>query len=328
VSVLFPFALALLLFLAPPWAAAESIKVGLVKTTSSGHLFIAQERGYFANEDLAVEFVYFEAAQPIAIATVTHDLDFGVSALTAGFYSLAGQGKLRIIAGQSRDEPTYQNLAYLASPHAEDLKSLTDLPGHTIAITQVGSPAQYSLGLLADKYGFDVKSLRLLPLQSFPNIFSAMAGGQVDAGMVAAAPALMAVERGTARLMGWVGDETPWQIGAVFAAVRTTDEKRDLILRFLRAYRMGAQDYHAAFSGIDERRRDGRTATEILDILAKYTGQPVEQLRQGISYVDAEGRLDIKDILHQIAWYKSQNLLKGPIDGEELIDRRYVVPLP
>jgi hypothetical protein len=35
----------------------------------------------------------------------------------------------------------------------------------------------------------------------------------------------------------------------------------------------------------------------------------------------------VKDVLHQIAWFKEQNLVKGPVDGAEAIDTRYVVPL-
>ena len=39
-------------------------------------------------------------------------------------------------------------------------------------------------------------------------------------------------------------------------------------------------------------------------------------------------RLDIADVQHQIAWYKSQGLMKSTIAADALIDRRYVIPLP
>jgi hypothetical protein len=35
----------------------------------------------------------------------------------------------------------------------------------------------------------------------------------------------------------------------------------------------------------------------------------------------------LDDIRHQIAWYKAQNVIKGDIDENSLIDRRYVIPL-
>ena len=317
-----------LLFAAAP-GAAEPAKVGIVKTSASGHVFIALEKGYFADEGLDVALVPFEAAQPVAVAVVTGNLDIGVSALTAALYALAGQGALKLVAGQSRDLPTYQNINYLASNRAYEtgLRAPRDLTGHTVALTQIGGPSHYALGMLAEKYHFDLKSVRLFPLQSFPNIASALAGNQVDAGMLAATPGLAAVNGGEAKLIGWVGEETPWQIGGVFVATATADNRRDFVERFLRAYVRGARDYHAAFSGPDEKRADGRTAGAMREIIAKYTGQPPDALRDGISYVDPDARLDVADILRQIAWYKSQNMLKLDGTGEDIIDKRYARPL-
>ena len=36
---------------------------------------------------------------------------------------------------------------------------------------------------------------------------------------------------------------------------------------------------------------------------------------------------DVKDIFHQIAWYQSQGMLKGEFGIEQVIDRRYLLPL-
>jgi NitT/TauT family transport system substrate-binding protein len=321
--------IALLLLLAGLPAAAEEIKVGIVKTSSSGHVFIAVEKGYFAAEGFEVQLIPFEAAQPVAVAVLTGNLAFGVSALTAGFYTLAGQGELRLIAGQSRDIPTYQNICYLASNRAYDagLKAPRDLAGHSLAITQIGAPGQYALGRLAEKYGFDVKSIRVLPLQSFPNIVSALAGNLVDAGMLAGTPGIAAVEKGEAQLIGWVGDETPWQIGGVFVTTSTANNRPDFVERFLRAYVKGARDYYAAFSAPDGSRRDGPTAPEMLEIIAKYTGVPAAKIRRAVGFVDPEARFDEADILRQIVWYKSQNMLKDGVNGDAFIDHRYVKPL-
>jgi hypothetical protein len=31
-------------------------------------------------------------------------------------------------------------------------------------------------------------------------------------------------------------------------------------------------------------------------------------------------------VLHQIAWYKSQGMVKGEVDGAAIMDPRYVLP--
>jgi NitT/TauT family transport system substrate-binding protein len=321
IGVLVPFGLS---------ARAETVKLGIVKTASTAGVFIAIEKGYFAAEGLSAELYYFDASEPIAVAVVSGAIDFGVTGLTGGMYSLAGQGALRIIAGQHHEAPGFHSQAYLASNHAYEagLKAPKDIAGHSFAITQIGSTTHYALGLLAEKYAFDLKAMRLQPLATISNMISATSGGQVDAMIATGTAALVPVRKGDAKLLGWVGDETPWQLGAVFTATATANNKRDTVERFIRAWRKSTEAYHDAFTGAGEVRQDGPTAPEILAIIAKYTGQPPEQVNETISYYDREGALDVKDVLHQIAWYKSQNLLKGPIDGDALIDKRYAIALP
>jgi NitT/TauT family transport system substrate-binding protein len=323
-------AFALLLGFALPSHAADAVKIGGVKVASGAPAFIAVEKGYFAAENIAPELIFFDASQPIAVAVVSGAIDFGISGTTGGLFSLAGQGVLKIIAGQDHEAPGFQGQAYLASNHAfaQGLTSFKDVPGHAFAITQYGSTTHYALGLLADKYGFDLKSVRLIPLTSIQNMISAVTGGQVDFMIATATAAMVPVRRGDAHLMGWVGDETPWQIGIVSTSTKTADGKRDLVERFLRAYRRGTRDCHEAFADAAGKRADGPTADAIRAIISKYTGESGDQLKATVSYVDADARLDVKDVLHQIAWYRAQNLLKGEVDGEKVIDARYVVPLP
>jgi hypothetical protein len=35
----------------------------------------------------------------------------------------------------------------------------------------------------------------------------------------------------------------------------------------------------------------------------------------------------VKDVLHQIEWFKSQRMIPANTDGNSIIDKRYVVPL-
>ena len=313
-----------------PARAAETVKLGMVKGTVSGPVYIAQDKGYFAAEGLTVELVYFDAAQPIAVATASGDIDFGAVGLTGGLYSLGGQGALRIIAGLFRETPKFPLIAYLASNNATaaGLKSLKDLSGRSVGVTQIGSALHYALGLATEKYAIDLKSVRVLPLQSNPNIASAIVGGRIDAALLNAYFSLPIVEKGEAKLLGWVGDETPWQMGAIFAATKTADERGDTVKRFLAGFRKGAHEYHDAFTGADGSRKDGPTAPEVAALIAKHLVQPTEQVEASITYVDPDLTLDVRDILHQIAWYKSEGMVKGPVDGDRLIDKRYVVSLP
>jgi NitT/TauT family transport system substrate-binding protein len=320
---------AALLALAPSARAADAIKIGVLKLASSGPVFIAAEEGYFAAEGVAPSLVYFDAAQPVAVAAVSGGIDVGVTGLTAGFYNLAGKGELRIIGAQSREEPGYHLIAYLVSDRAFDggLTSLKDLPGHSVAVTQIGSTFHYSLGLLAEKLGFPLDRVRIVPLQSMSGEASALAGNQVDAGLLPATVADPLVEKGSAHLLGWVGDETPWQLGAVFAARQTIAARRPAIAAFLKAYRHGVRDFYDAFltKGPDGHVKLGPNAPAMLAILAKYTGQRPDQLKDAIPYVDPQGRLLVRDIYHQVAWYQSQGLVAKGVDVSSILDYSLII---
>ena len=86
-----------------PAAAQEKVAVGVLRFVSSGPLFVAVEKGYFKQEGLDLDLKFFDAAQPIAVAVVTGDTDFGLTAFTAGLFNLAGKGALKVVAAQAKE---------------------------------------------------------------------------------------------------------------------------------------------------------------------------------------------------------------------------------
>lgn len=311
-------------------AQTETVRIGVSRLASCAPLAIAIAKGYFAAEKLDPQLSYFDAQQPIAVGVTSGDLDFGMAAETAALYSLSAEGKLRIIAGGEFEAPTFHYLGILASnqAYAAGLTKPKDIAGHTFALTQRGTGLEYSLGELAEKYGFDVKSVRLMPLQGNAMIASALAGGRADAAIFSSTGALPLVEKGDAKLIGWVGDENGFdQAYLFFTQAAIADGKRDIVERVLRAYKKGSRDYHDAFTDAAGKRADQPTAPEMLDIIAKYLNQPVERVKLGLPYFDPEARVMVKSVQHQIDWYRSQGLLKGDVSAAQIIDKRYAVEM-
>src|SRR6201993_2061388 len=220
-------------------------KVGVLRLQSSAPLFIAEDKGYFRDAGLDVELKFFDAAQPIAVATTSGDVEFGITAFTAGLYNLAGKGTLKVIGGMSRETAGYPLIGYFASnnAYAAGLKTPKDLAGKRIAGTQVGSSFHYSLGVLADKYGFKLADVKIVPLQSLSNAAAALKGETVDAALLPISTARKLMDDGGAKFLGWVGDETPWQLGAVFASPKTLANKM-LVTRFLDVLERADREYH------------------------------------------------------------------------------------
>jgi NitT/TauT family transport system substrate-binding protein len=316
--------LALLALLALPIDVhAEDVKIGLLKTTASGPVFIAEAKGYFAAEGITANLVYFESGQPISVAVASGDIDFGSVGFTGGFYALASQGVLRIVSGGVSEISGRHNQAFVASNKAWDagFRSLKDMPGHSFALTQIGSPIHYALGLVAQKYGFDLATVRLMPLQSIPATAAAITGGQADATGLTGSLGTTMLSRGDAKLLAYVGDEVPFQLSSIFVSTKTADQRGDMVRHVLNALRKGARDYHDALNGD----KPTPQTPEMLGILAKATGQTPEAAARGLPYMDREGRLNIADVMRQYEWYRQQGMVKGPPQADAMIDRRYVV---
>ncbi|MBC7800306.1 MAG: ABC transporter substrate-binding protein [Gemmatimonadaceae bacterium] len=330
------FVLCVAILATGPARAAEAIRIGLLQTLSPAPLYIAMERGYFRDEGLDATFSFFQAAQPIAAAAVSGDIDVGITALTGGFFSLAGRGTLKVIGGGLHEQKGYEGTAILASRRAYDagLTSMAKLGGHSLGITQFGSSFHYMAGRIAEHEGFDLKTVTLRPLQQIGNMVAAVRTGQVDATMAIASMAKPLEASGEARIIGWAGDTVPYQITAVFAPSRMLLGRPDSLHRFARAYRRGVADYRDAFLRLDAAGkpvRDERSAA-VIPLLQKYvyTGDPdgPRKISEGVGYYDKDARLDVADVGAQLRWFTEQGLVKQQIDPADVIDTRFIGALP
>src|SRR5437588_6733432 len=322
-------ALIAMIALPDPTAAqtAQKAKVGVLRLSSSAPVFSAQDKGYFREAGLEVELKFFDAAQPIAVAVTSGDVDFGVTAFTAGLYNLAGKGTLKVIGGMSREKAGYPLIGYFASnnAYAAGLKTPKDLAGKRVAVTQVGYSFHYSLGLLADKYGFKPADLKVLPLQSLSNAAAALKGETVDAALLPASTARALMDSGGAKFLGWVGDETPWQLGAVFASPKTVTNGA-LVTKLLAALVRADREYHdVILVSVKDGKADINDKTKpLLEIIAKYSNLPVEQVVGNCAYIDHDAKLDVKNLGNQIEWLREQGLVDKGFAADAIIAKEYV----
>jgi NitT/TauT family transport system substrate-binding protein len=149
----------------------------------------------------------------------------------------------------------------------------------------------------------------------------------VDAALLPVSTARKLMDDGGAKLLGWVGDETPWQLGAVFASTRTLADK-PLVTRLLAALARADREYH---DGILAAISDGKVPLNqktrpLLEIIAKYTNLPVEQVIGNCAYIDPDGKLDVGNVANQIAWLQQQGFVDKGVTADEIIAKEYVKP--
>ena len=206
------------------------------------------------------------------------------------------------------------------------MNALKDLANHSVAINTVGSSFHYSLALIAEKYGFDIKTVAIKPLQTNSAEAAALAGRTVDAAIIPNVYGLGPVNRRQA--MVWPGSATkrrgrsasPWSRPRPPTRVRT-------MCRISCAPIATAQSFTTMPSPEPTALKNGPDTEAVMAIVAKTIGQKAEDVMQAIAYADPEERLDVKDILHQIDWFRAQGMIRGDFDADAIIDKRYVIPL-
>jgi NitT/TauT family transport system substrate-binding protein len=322
--------LGLLAAFARPAASAETIRFGVSQFANDSPVAIALAKGYFKAEGLQPKLTIFHAQAPIAVAVGSGSLDFGDAAQTAALYNLAHAGRARIIASGAAEAPGFHTLALVVSnkAYAEGLKSPRDLPGHSFALTQMGTGLQYALGLVAAHEGFDPNTVTLRPLQSNPNIASALAGGQADAAAFDMTNAMPLIAKHEVHVIGYVGDLAGLNPAfLVFASIDMIEHHPATVKRFLAAYRKATRDYHDAFTDPHGKREDEPTAAATVAMIADWVHQSPERVKLGLPYIDREGRVDMRAVQDQIDWYHSIGAIKPKVRASEIVDKRFAIEI-
>lgn len=307
--------------------ALEPVTLSLLPYASSGAVFIAHANGWFREEGLDVTLKKFNTAGPATVAVVSGDTDMGITGLTAAFYNMAGKGTLKMIAGQSREEPGFPGNCFMVTNKAwdEGLRTFPDFVGKRLGNTVYGSTIHYAVILAARKYGLDASRIQLVNLQSLPNMQAAFKGGSLDG--IVATPAMykQLQAEGVGKLLAWSGDLTPWQLGALFTTPRMIKERRPVVERFVRAYLRGTAAYNAAFN-----QRNGKEVVhgphydDYLKLLAQVIGQSTTQVAEALPFIDGRGRLDVQNIREQVANWQQAKQIDDSVKADDVIDTSFM----
>lgn len=311
----------------PVFGSNKKIKVGALRFTSHSASFIALERGYFKEAGLDVELQFFQAAQPMAVAIASGDIDYAVTAVSGGLISLAQKGAIKVIGGALSEESgidgqkiLVSNLAYKAGK-----TSPKELNGAMWGITQSGSSFHYMGKKMADAEGIE---LSFKPLQKVGAIIGALKSGQIDAWSIVPHIAKPLAGSGAVHIIGDVADYLPdYQVTTVFTSAKNASDNREQTEQFLAAFSRGIDDYAAAMI---DKIGGNDTMDEMVDLIHKYvyTDRPREKaspsIINGTMRLNSGAALNIGSIKDQLAWFQDEDLVDKSITIDTLVDPSYV----
>jgi NitT/TauT family transport system substrate-binding protein len=307
---------------AMPAAAQDRPRVGVLKLTSSAPIFVGVEKGFFKEFGVEPELVYFQAAAPIATALAAGQLDVGATGLTAATYNIVlGGEKLWIVADKGREWPDHRLTAIVVHKdlYEAGVRTVSELRGKRIAVTQLGSTFHYQIGNILEKDGLSLKDVTIVPLQAMPAALEALKGKQVDAVILPQPFPGRAEADGFGRIIAWGGDLFPWQIATVFYSKKFAADRARAIA-FMKGYVKSSRHYYdAVLSG-----RMGPAYDEVVAVTARYTGAPVPVIKLGFPYQDRNARLWVEDIGRQMAWWQRHGFIKSAIPLKDIVDTSFV----
>jgi NitT/TauT family transport system substrate-binding protein len=306
----------------------EKAKVGVLKLSSSAVLFAGVEKGFFKEYGVEPELVYFQAAAPIATALAAGQIDVGATGLTAALYNIVlGGEKLWIVADKGREWPGYPLTAIIVQKDLWEggaIKSVADLKGKRIGVTQLGSTFHYHLGNVLEKHGFSLSDVKVVPLQAMPTVLEALKGKQVDAIALAQPFPARAEADGFGKILAWGGDLFPYQTATIFYSHKFASDRARAV-NFMKGYVKASRYYHdAVLVQKDGRIAPGAHYDEVLSITAKYTGASPAVVRVGFPYQDRNGRLWTADIEKQMTWWQTHGFMKSVIPLKQIVDASFL----
>mgnify|MGYP003667842177 CR=1 FL=1 len=307
--------------------AGTAINVGAMRLASHAPTYIAFERGYFTDAGLDVNFDYFEAAQPMAVAIASGDTGYAMTAISGGLISLAEKGVTKVIGGALSEEKGISGQKILASNAAYEA-GLTDpskLGGKTFGMTQAGSSFHYMGSKIAAAEGVEV---HFKPLQKTGAVIGAIKSGQIDAWSIVPNIAATLVAADAVKVIGEVADYIPnYQVTTVFTSAQNAANEDAQTKAFLQALSRGAADYNAA---LVDQTTDAADVDAVVKLVASYV-YPDRSLEEasasilsGAMRINSGMALNKASVVDQLEWFKAGGLVKDSITYDMLVDDRYV----
>lgn len=321
---------AILVFVVGPIAgcsraqASTPVRIQVVGTVSEAPLYLATERGYFAENNITPEFITLDSAARSIPALANGEIDVAAGVLSAGLFNAVNSGiNIRIVAPQSENRGCEHSSTWillrkdLADSGA--IRTPADLRGRNIALVSSASSVEYVADAL-------LRSGNLQPSDAFyvemglGDMGAAFASQRIDAAVGGEPTATTYVEKHLASKWLCASDVIPnLQYTYILFSPRFAEKRADTAQAWMDAYLSGARDWQTAVDDPQARR-------SAVEVLSRYTpAKDVELLeRVTLPWLAPQGSIDLENIRNQVAWARERGYIDREPATAMLVDSRFV----
>jgi len=218
-----------------PASAQQKARINWTAVTGAqSGMFMAQQEGLFKKNGLDVELIHIPSSSRGIQAILAGEIGFSFMDGNNEVQADLKGANIALIAGATNR----QVFSLMARP---DIKRISDLRGKKIGITRIGSSTHTSALFALGSAGLKPADYQILPLMEVPNIFTALAAGQIDAGVVSPPTNSRARKAGFNELMN-LAKEGPEYVSVGVGTSRSyIKANEDIVRRVIRSYAEGVQ---------------------------------------------------------------------------------------
>jgi NitT/TauT family transport system substrate-binding protein len=303
----------------------NEVQVGITSSASDAPFYVAEDKGYFKEEGLSVEFVPFDSAAKMIAPLGGGQLDVGAGAPSAGFYNaVARDVNLRIVADKGSMPEHYGYMPLLVRKDLHDSGAITeiaDLKGRKVAEPAQATATSSTLAtmLASADLGYDDVTHEFI---GFGEHAAAFKNGAIDAALTTEPNATAAEQQGFAVRLATPPDYYDnQQLAVVLYGDTFAENEADAGQCFMNAYLKGARDYVSAF---DKGKLTGEDGDEIAKIVTGATKLKPELYQQITpNYVDPNGAVNVESLNKDYKFFEKQGFLEDSVQIGDIVDTSF-----
>ncbi|HLH22831.1 MAG TPA: ABC transporter substrate-binding protein [Chloroflexota bacterium] len=304
--------------------ALTTLVVGHFPATHTAGVYIAQERGYFAEQGLDADLTPFQSLPDAAVLLNSGQMDVYVGGTGANLYNAVARGiNLKAVADKAHSEAGVKYKAFTARKDLWDsgeLRTIAGLRGRTVTGLPSGGGVEYQMEKVLQTANLTMDDVDYKGL-GVPEELTALANKGVD-GAFLFQPALCTAERrGLAVVIPPMLDDVApgLQGGVITYGEAFMRDKPEAARGFMVAYVRALRDYNDA-------QRFGTNKDQIVDIMMKYVPGPDRSVFEDCEWgrLNPDGRVDRRWIEDEMLWDVKTGLLDRVVPVDQLVDDSYV----
>jgi NitT/TauT family transport system substrate-binding protein len=296
---------------------ATEVTFGYTPVSVFAPVFVAYEKGYFAEYGIDVTLEPLPGGSDMVLLTATGDMDFGVGGVGPAYWNAASQdlGVEIIAPGHAEGSPVASPLMISKKACEEGtITSVADLAGKKVAVNSPGA-TEIWLDIALETGGLSIEDVDL-QYMSFPDAVVALESGALDASIIGEPLATKAEQDGFAvRLL----PDFPIQhlqptvlFGNQQWMADNPDAAAGVVAGYLRAARDLTENFNDPLN---------------LAIIEKYTGVPAQLIAESVKPVySVDGSINFDSMAELQTFFRERELLDydEDIDPQSLVNLAYV----